>query len=52
MQRIVNGGHGKVVIPAKAFEEMAGITYPFLLTATQQYPQGPRRHRAEGRQRL
>lgn len=37
MQRIVNGGHGKVVIPAKKFEEMANITYPFLLTTTQQY---------------
>jgi ABC-type nitrate/sulfonate/bicarbonate transport system substrate-binding protein len=37
MQRIVNAGHGKVVIPAKQFEEMAGITYPFLLTTTQKY---------------
>jgi NitT/TauT family transport system substrate-binding protein len=37
MQRIVNAGHGKVVIPAKTIEEMAGITYPFLLTTTQQY---------------
>lgn len=37
MRRIVNAGKGKVVITAKQFEEMAGITYPFLLTATQQY---------------
>ncbi|HVZ53435.1 MAG TPA: ABC transporter substrate-binding protein [Pseudolabrys sp.] len=37
MQRIVNAGHGKVVISAKQFEEMASITYPFLLTTTQQY---------------
>lgn len=37
MQRIVSGGHGKVVIPAKQFQDMAGITYPFLLTTTQQY---------------
>jgi ABC-type nitrate/sulfonate/bicarbonate transport system substrate-binding protein len=37
MRRIVNSGHGKVVIPAKQFEEMAGITYPFLLTTTQTY---------------
>lgn len=39
MQRIVNAGHGKVVIPAKKFEEMANITYPFLLTTTQNYRQ-------------
>lgn len=37
MQRIVNAGHGKVVIAAKQFEEMANITYPFLLTTTQNY---------------
>jgi len=37
MQRIVGSGHGKVVIPAQQFQEMAGITYPFLLTTTQQY---------------
>ena len=37
MRRIVNAGHGKVVIPAKKFEEMANITYPFLLTTTQSY---------------
>lgn len=37
MQRIVQGGHGKVVIGAKQFEEMANITYPFVLTTTQQY---------------
>ncbi len=37
MRRIVNAGKGKVVITAKQFEQMAGITYPFLLTTTQQY---------------
>jgi len=37
MRRIVNAGKGKVVITAKQFEEMAGITYPFLLTTTQEY---------------
>lgn len=37
MRRIVNAGKGKVVITAKQFEEMAGITYPFLLTTTLQY---------------
>jgi ABC-type nitrate/sulfonate/bicarbonate transport system substrate-binding protein len=37
MRRIVNAGKGKVVITAKQFEEMAGVTYPFLLTTTQQY---------------
>ncbi len=37
MQRIVQGGHGKVVIGAKQFEDMANITYPFLLTTTRQY---------------
>lgn len=37
MRRIVNAGKGKVIVTAKQFEEMAGITYPFLLTTTQQY---------------
>jgi sulfonate transport system substrate-binding protein len=37
MRRIVNAGRGKVVITAKQFEEMAGITYPFLLTTAQSY---------------
>jgi ABC-type nitrate/sulfonate/bicarbonate transport system substrate-binding protein len=37
MRRIVNAGKGKVVIAAKQFEDMAGITYPFLLTTTQEY---------------
>ncbi len=37
MRRIVNAGKGKIVITAKQFEEMAGITYPFLLTTSQQY---------------
>lgn len=37
MRRIVKSGKGKVVVSAKQFEEMAGITYPFLLTTTPQY---------------
>ncbi len=37
MRRIVNAGKGKVVITAKNFEDMAGITYPFLLTTSQDY---------------
>lgn len=37
MQRIVESGHGKVVIDAVKFGEMAHITYPFLLSTTQQY---------------
>ena len=37
MQRIVQSGHGKVLIPAKQFQDMAHITYPFLLTTTKQY---------------
>jgi aliphatic sulfonates family ABC transporter substrate-binding protein len=37
MRRIVKAGKGKVVITAKQFEDMAGITYPFLLTTTQEY---------------
>jgi NitT/TauT family transport system substrate-binding protein len=37
MRRIVKAGKGKVAITAKQFEDMAGITYPFLLTTTQEY---------------
>jgi sulfonate transport system substrate-binding protein len=37
MRRIVNAGKGKVIIPAKKFEEMAGITYPFMLTTSKDY---------------
>lgn len=37
MQRIVQGGHGKLIIPAKKFEEQAKITYPFLISTTQAY---------------
>jgi sulfonate transport system substrate-binding protein len=37
MRRIVIAGKGKVIIPAKKFEEMADITYPFLLTTPQDY---------------
>lgn len=37
MARIVQSGHGKVIIQAHDFEEMAHITYPFLLSTTQTY---------------
>ena len=37
MRRIVKAGKGKVVITAKQFADMAGITYPFLLTTTPTY---------------
>lgn len=37
MQRIVQGGHGKEVISAKQFQEMAEITYPLLLVAKKDY---------------
>lgn len=37
VQRIVQSGHGKVVLDANEMERMAGITYPFLLSTTQQY---------------
>jgi len=37
MQRIVQSGHGKIVIDAAQFEQMAHITYPFLLSTTQTY---------------
>lgn len=37
MQRIVQGGHGKVIITPKEIEDMAQITYPFMLTTTRDY---------------
>jgi ABC-type nitrate/sulfonate/bicarbonate transport system substrate-binding protein len=37
MRRIVKAGKGKIVITAKQIQDMAGVTYPFLLTTTQQY---------------
>lgn len=37
MQRIVQGGYGVEVITARDIEEMAGITYPFILSATRDY---------------
>ena len=37
MQSIVKGGHGKVIIEAKQIEDMAQITYPFMLTTTRDY---------------
>ena len=37
MQRIVKGGYGKVIINAKDIEDMAQITYPFMLTTTRDY---------------
>jgi len=37
MTRIAQTGHGKIVIEANQFEEMAGITYPFLISTTKQY---------------
>jgi NitT/TauT family transport system substrate-binding protein len=37
MARIVQSGHGKVIIQAHDFEEMAHITYPFLLSVNQNY---------------
>jgi NitT/TauT family transport system substrate-binding protein len=35
MTRIVQGGYGKEVISARRFEKMAHITYPFILSTTQ-----------------
>ena len=35
MTRIVQGGYGKEVISARRFEEMAHITYPFILSTTE-----------------
>ena len=37
MQRIVQGGYGKMIIPAPKFEEQAKITYPFVISTTQAY---------------
>ena len=37
MQRIVQGGHGYEVITARQIEDMAQITYPFILSATKEY---------------
>lgn len=37
MQRIVQAGRGKEVMTARQIEEMAGITYPFILITTQDY---------------
>ncbi len=37
MQRIVQAGRGKEIISAKQIEEMAEITYPFILSTTQDY---------------
>lgn len=37
MTRIVKSGHGKIVISSKKFDDMAHITYPFLLSTTQDY---------------
>ena len=37
MARIVQGGYGKMIIPAKTFEQQAQITYPFLISTTQAY---------------
>ena len=37
MQRIVQGGYGKLIIPAKTFEEQAKITYPFVISTTQTF---------------
>jgi len=37
MQRIVQSGHGKEIISAKQFQDMADITYPLLLVADKNY---------------
>jgi ABC-type nitrate/sulfonate/bicarbonate transport system substrate-binding protein len=37
MTRIAQAGHGKIVIEANQFEQMAGITYPFLVSTTREY---------------
>lgn len=37
MTRIVRAGHGKMIVEAKVFEDQAKITYPFLLSTTQDY---------------
>jgi NitT/TauT family transport system substrate-binding protein len=37
MQRIVQGGYGKEIITARQIEEMAAITYPFILATTEEF---------------
>ena len=37
MSRIVQGGYGKEVITARQFEQMAQISYPLLLSTSQDY---------------
>jgi NitT/TauT family transport system substrate-binding protein len=37
IQRIVQAGKGKVLLTSKQLEDMAGITYPFLVTSTESY---------------
>jgi aliphatic sulfonates family ABC transporter substrate-binding protein len=37
MQRIVQGGFGKMIIPAAEFEKQAKITYPFLISTPKAY---------------
>jgi len=37
MQRIVQSGHGKEIISAQQFQDMAGVTYPLLLVADKTY---------------
>jgi NitT/TauT family transport system substrate-binding protein len=37
IQRIVQAGKGKVMLTSKQLEDMAGITYPFLVVTTQTY---------------
>jgi NitT/TauT family transport system substrate-binding protein len=37
MQRIVQGGYGKLVIPAATFEKEAKITYPFVISTTKTF---------------
>lgn len=37
IQRIVQAGKGKVLLTSKQLEDMAGITYPFLVVTSQSY---------------
>lgn len=37
MARIVNTGHGKVILTTKQIEELAHVTYPFLLSTNKTY---------------
>lgn len=37
IQRIVQAGKGKVLLTSKQLEDMAGITYPFLVATSQSY---------------